>query len=456
MSFINKKTVGGFFFAILIILIFFSRTIYSHNLPTVTGVRPENRRLNRLEITRGVSQFAEIDHTFAAVGGTVLEVLAAEGDYVVEGQELLRLEFDRADAERRLAELANSRSRLEINRQNINIRLERLNRNVALLEAEVYTQDFVSTYNLDLLEINIRQAQRDLDELRRRRDDGEDVSTQIANARTGLDRLYLQLDEEERRFREQQERGAQSVIDRQSDRERRLRDFELDRIGILNDLQLNSIELANLASQEEPFRRTLEEFDAHAVITAPVSGTLISLTGVMGDVIREGAQIASIGSGGQFIIECTIPLENNFVIPGDTVELTNATHVIRGTVTNLVSGAQNKAVIISFESQHASAGETFDVRFEKFTDTIYTVVPNGALNQDNDGYFLNQIKRRDGMLGQEFFLERLNVQIGDSDRNGTAIIGGMRFLEPIALLSDRPVSPGDVIALENAGDFFER
>jgi len=84
------------------------------------------------------------------------------------------------------------------------------------------------------------------------------------------------------------------------------------------------------------------------------------------------------------------------------------------------------------------------------------LVPNGALNQDNDGYFVNQIKRRDGILGEEYYLERLDVYIGDSDSKNTAILQGITFFEPIALISDQPIAPGDVISVSNVGDFFEK
>jgi hypothetical protein len=58
------------------------------------------------------------------------------------------------------------------------------------------------------------------------------------------------------------------------------------------------------------------------------------------------------------------------------------------------------------------------------------------------------------MMGKEYYLERLNVYIGDSDSKNTAIVRGITFFEPLVLISDKAVSAGDAIKLINVGDFF--
>jgi hypothetical protein len=115
---------------------------------------------------------------------------------------------------------------------------------------------------------------------------------------------------------------------------------------------------------------------------------------------------------------------------------------------------RGKTVAIALVSEEVTAGETFSITFEKVSATTYTLVPNSALNQDNDGYFLYQVKRRSGMLGREYYLERQSVYIGDSDSKNTVIVRGVTFFEPVVLTSDKAVSVGDVVTLTNVGDFF--
>ena len=58
-------------------------------------------------------------------------------------------------------------------------------------------------------------------------------------------------------------------------------------------------------------------------------------------------------------------------------------------------------------------------------------------------------------MGKEYYLERIDVYIGDSDSNHTAIASGVTFFEPVVLSSNKTAVTKDVVLLKNAGDFFE-
>jgi len=165
--------------------------------------------------------------------------------------------------------------------------------------------------------------------------------------------------------------------------------------------------------------------------------------------------LASIGVGREFTVECSVSLDNNFVSPGDTCELSNASHVLSGTVRQVKPSVQGKTVIIAVASDDVAEGETFDITFEKNSAASFTLVPNSAINQDNDGYFLYVIKRRKGIMGEEYYLERLNIFLGDSDHQNTAVIRGITFFEPIVLTSNKALSAGMTVSLKNPEDFFE-
>lgn len=450
-----KKIIGAVFLAILLALIFFSKTIYGYNLPVITAVKPENGRLSKLEISTGIVDWAEVENLYAAVGGVVEEVLVKEGDTVTEGQELYRLSFDRDEAERKLREIQNSRGKLQTDIQSINLKLEKQNRYMEDLAGETYEEEEVSSYELNAVKLDIKKARAELESMRDSYDEGEATELDVDKARYNLQALYLKQDELERQLDEQREKTEKSIEEQEKDRESKLKDYEAEIASLQLDLQAKNIELSSLSIQEEPYKKALEDFNTHAAVTAPIGGSVISLDAKKGETIRAEQLIASVGAGGVFEVACDISLENNFVIPGDAVELSNSSHVVEGTVTKVTPTAQGKTVTIELTDPKVTSGETFDVTFKKDSDTTYTLVPNGALNQDNDGYFLNQVKRRDGILGQEYYLERLDVYIGDSDSDNTAIVQGITFFEPIALISDKPVTSGDIVSLSNAGDFFE-
>lgn len=451
-----KKMIGVIFFVILFVLIFFSKTIYGYNLPIVTAVKPENGRLNKLELGTGVADYAKTQNVYAPVGGLVSEVLVQEGDAVKAGQPLYNLTFDRDETGRKLEEIANSRKRLNNDIKNINLKIEKLQRAIDGLVNEVYEIEPVSDYDLELIKLEIRQAELELDDVLAKYDAGQATELDVQRAENKIETLELKREELRRKLEEQARESWESIEDKEKEREEKLKDYEADLSILKLDKSSKQVDIDNLSLQEESYKKTLEDFDENSVISAPLDGTVISVPINKGETIRSEQQIATIGSDEGFQVECSVSLENDFVTSGDVVELSNATHAVEGVVDYVTPQAQGKSATITISSGEVTAGETFEVTFEKRSETTYTLVPNGAINQDNDGYFLNLIKRRDGILGEEYYLERLDVYIGDSDSKNTAVIRGITFFEPIALVSDKPISPGDAIVLSNAGDFFEQ
>jgi multidrug efflux pump subunit AcrA (membrane-fusion protein) len=415
---LNKKTVGAGFLLLLVLLIFSSRTVYNHNLPQVNAVKPQSGRLSKLEMSSGLAAWAEIERVYVPLSGTCGELLVKEGDTVEAGQVLLRMDFNSDEAERRLREIAASRSKLNIDIQDIQLRLSRLERSSGPdgYEADNFAQDLAKA------ESALTDAQ-----------------------------ILFELGDISQRDLTAAEEAAQNLRNKQ---DKAAADYDADVAALRLNLQAKQLELSNLALQEEPHRQALADYEAHAEITAPLSGQLIHLNAQKSARLNENALLAEIGAGQEFTVECAISLDNNFVLPGDSCNLTNSTHEFKGTVSRISPTERGKTVEITLVSAEVTAGETFDIVFEKESNTTYVLIPNGALNQDNEGYYVYQVKRRDGMLGKEFYLVHLSVHIGDSDSKNTAIIKGITFFEPLVLTSDKPVGAGDVVRLMNAGDFF--
>jgi len=481
---LNKKTVGGAFLIMLVLLIFCSRTIYAYNLPKVSAVKPTNGKLNKSETSSGLVEYAESENVYVPLTGTVESVLVKVGDHVGVGQDLFELSYDREEAERKLRELDASRVKLDndiksvnmnidkakLNIQSANMRLEKTRRYMSDLQGEVYEADAVSRYDLDMLEADIAKAEDELDNTRFLFELGDLSGRDLEKAEDSLKAQYARRDNMEKTLSEQEEKNAKAIQDKEKSRESKIRDYEADIASIeleLRSLQMDldmreldiaakNIEKNNLAMQEEQYKKTLQDYESNLTIKAPISGFVTSLGAAKGERVAENRLVAVVGSDAGFIVRCKISLDNNFVILGDTCDLTNATHRLKGTVAGIEPETNNKAVTIELASGEVSAGETFEISFRKNSAVNYTLVPNGALNQDNDGYYLNQVRRRDGMLGKEFHLVRVSVHIGDSDLNNTAIVQGITFFEPLVLVSDKAVAPGDVVALVNESDFFEK
>ncbi len=414
-SWINKKNFGGIILVLVLLLVFFSKTIYTWYLPEVTAVKPFNGQLSKMEMGYGAAQLAEVESIYIPEEGIAAEMYVKEGQEVKAGDKLFSMKYDREENDWKLQEIENNRDRIQKEIESINIKLEAANYPDAEMlqiqqsaaEAEKYLSGAESLYNI-----------------------GSISQQELSEARNQVSYLRLKLDNSKRE-------AAETI-----------KSLQLE-------LEGKKLEFENLSIMEEPYRKIQLIHNTGIVITAPEDGTLLSLSIAKGEKVEKDQLAAKIGTGNDYILECSIPLENSFIVPGDTCSLSNSSHQAKGVISSLFVSDQGKTARIRFTAEEAAAGETFRVLFQKESEATSVLVPNGAINKDQDGYYLKQVKRRDGIMGKEYYLDRIDIFTGDSDSRNTAVIQGITFFEPVLLSSDKEAGVGDVVLLKNAGDFFE-
>ncbi|MDR0312376.1 MAG: HlyD family efflux transporter periplasmic adaptor subunit [Treponema sp.] len=424
---LNKTTVGAIILVLLILILFLSKTIYTYKLPEVTGSRPRRGSLSKLEISSGIASWAETETIYAAAAGAVGRVFVREGDEVEAGQILFEMAFDIVAAERRLAETDNNIAKLEAD---IRSQRSKLNSIYMALAVEGYIESGEEPISADSL-----SGQAGI------------IAMEISRAKQLLEisKVEFEMGFQSRNELTNAENSLKSLLYR----------YEVEAEDLEHSLAMKTIDLENLRLSRETIREVLRDYRNNAVIRAPAAGTILSLSAERGKFYPENAPLVSIGVGHEFIVECAISLDNNFINPGDTCELSNSSHVLKGTVQRVRPSAQGKTVSVTIVSDEVSDGESFSITFEKNSASSFTLVPNSSVNQDSDGYFVYQIRRRNGIMGNEYYLERLNIFIGDSDHQNTTVIRGIMLFEPIVLVSNKALSNGLTVTLKNAEDFFE-
>jgi len=417
---INKKRITILIIVIFVLLVFFSRTVYTYNMPRITGVRPQRGALNKLEMSSGIAKWADIENIFAPVSGIVGRVYVREGDRVEEGQVLFEMEFNIQAADRRLSEIENNIIKMESDIISLSNRLKIIQEGLAARNGIV--PDY-SSPDAGLIVMEINKAFTALQDARTQIGFGMISGNELVNIENNFRALIYK--------------------------------YEAEINSIEYSIAHKKIDLHILTLTRDASAETLADYRNNAVIRAPMDGVIQDIFAERGKYFNENALLVSIGIGNDFIVECNISLDNNFVNPGDTCQLVNSNRVINGNVTRVRPRSDGKTAVISITSGDISDGETFNITFEKRSGASFTLVPNRAINKDNDGYFLYQIKRRNGFMGQEYYIDRLNIFIGDSDHQNTVVSRGITFFEPIVLVSDKSLAAGMSVTLKNAEDFFE-
>ena len=475
---INIKSVAAGIGVMLVILIFLSASIFNHNLPTVTAAMPSRGHLNQVELTTGIVQYADTIELAADISGTVSNILIREGEHVNAGQPILEMDFRGADDEiyQRIEDaIANfneqmdniriSRSRTQVELDRIVTNIRNAERQINELSNELDREEIVSDFEIRQIQLEIQRAEHDLEITRQLVDAGISTKQELRNAESNITLLHERLDNHLQIFDENVERNYERLAEQTENRARQIRNLEHQIETLRQDQRVRNLDLESLSIQEENIRREhnrriddyhsrLKDFSENTIIYAPIDGVIVQIAVSQGQHVNANQRLAALGQN--LIIEAEIPLSNTFVTVGSEAILHNPTHTLDGIVTIVNPHEHAKRLTIEIvENDTVTAGETFTIQFESRSSENFTLVPNSAVNRDGDGYFLNQVRRRQGMLGTEFYTERLRVYIGDSDTEHTAIIRGITFFEPIALASDRSFSERETIRLRNESDFFE-
>ena len=413
-KYLNIKTIGIGILAVLIICLFLSKTIYSFNMPQVTATIPFSGKLSKTETASGIASWTEKEDVYIEISGKVEEVFVNEGDYVTVGQEILRLSFDYDDTKKKIEELNISRSKIELDIENIDLKIKKVESDIMAAQTERTRE--------------VKKAEENYE------------CTNSLYQIGGITRSEL----------ESAEQNVQSTIEKY---EKQIVELQNQIVGYNQDIKAKQLDLRNNSVQLKPYQDILS---TNGRIIAPVDGTIGGLEASRGAILLANQTICAIGIGDEFTVNATLPLENSFVAVGDTCRLTNSTHSFNGTVSRVTPNEKNKTIQITVADANISPSETFSITFKKEGERTEKLVPNAAIQQDSNGYFLYKIKRRKGVLGDEYYTEKLTIYIGDSDNENTVILNDIGFFEPVVLSSSKSFDVGDTISLKNGGDFFAK
>ena len=103
------------------------------------------------------------------------------------------------------------------------------------------------------------------------------------------------------------------------------------------------------------------------------------------------------------------------------------------------------------ETQTAWPGEEIIVNAGRGNDNYKCVVPAGAVNEDNSGYFIYAIIGSSTPLGDKYVVKRVDVTIQKTDGTNTAIEGeGLdKYDVMIVIRAEKPLEDGQRVRLED-------
>ena len=457
----------------LAVLIFLSATIYNAAKPSVTAEMPFRGYIEHFEIATGVAQrsFGDEFWLHSRVSGWIDSIFIEEGDTIYQGQILIGMDFRDSVQEIQLriqnveAEFRDAMDNLSIERARIraetritNLSIQRIQSRLEEMHYYEHSPDTGLVFAIIQNEDDIYRAYVLMTQLKSLFEAGVVAQIEVTTAETNLNDLILHGEYLQRQQENQSEYFYRQQANQIIDLERQVETFR-------NTLDINQLDMQSFTVAERTLRQNTETilsaynailntFDEFREMKAPVSGIVTNINVKRGQYISDNQLIIEIGIAPSIFVLSEVTLDNTFVYPGDTTRLHNAFRSIEGTVISITPEERGRIVRISIDSEDLIPGETFTVHYEKTSTYSAILVPNAAVGRDGQGHFINVVRRRSGILGNEFYSRRVRVLIGESDAHNTEIVQGITMFEPVIILSDRPFDENQSIRLRNEVDFF--
>lgn len=228
---------------------------------------------------------------------------------------------------------------------------------------------------------------------------------------------------------------------------------------LLTDIS-KTLDLTNqnsiIRDQQEKVAK-LREKATGAVITSPVTGTILTVTKTAGESTTAAEALATIQVTGK-------PMTMNFAVTaeqakkvkiGDQATLQNAWYYsdnTKITLTKIANDPNNpgrsKLLMFNVEGE-VSNGESLSVSLGQRSREFQLVVPNSAVREDNRGKFIYIIEEKGTPFGNRYKAKRIDVEVVASDDNNTAIEANMDAWVYVITTSNKPIESGQQVRLSD-------
>jgi HlyD family secretion protein len=229
--------------------------------------------------------------------------------------------------------------------------------------------------------------------------------------------------------------------------EKNIRSLELDLRNARLDVQIEDHKVQQL---EQQLQKNKE-------IKAPFDGMVVEVNAVKDKPVPNGTAAVKVAdtSKGQLAKANIEPSKAEYVKVGDTVDLLFASlnnTFIKATISEInsvkVAQTDKKELVFAIKDARLKGGESASFTIFKRMPPSRSLLPSGAVRSDEQSSYVLVVKEKKGVLGNEFYVQRANVQVGNSDDTHTEIVNGLGPLDKVVASGNKPVSDGDRVMIQ--------
>ena len=429
-----KKVMIGFavFLSLMLACTIISKSIYAYRLPMVSTCTPESKYVEHTVKADGMVVAGGEKPVTYLPGLRIDSMSVHTGDRVEEGDVLFSVDLEdlREQMDTKKDEIA--RLSLQINTilENQEIALQKKELELARAREDYDTTARISDTQVGRALESYVQAEQDLE-------DGDGEDRDLKNALQSA--AYGEADAKAERDEAVKQAG------------RKVEDILLPE-ATASDLDVANLEKAGLSEQLSVFQQIL---DQQGVVRAPFGGIITEISAGVGDRVPDTAVL--------LISDESLPCQLKVILDQEQKKYISLEDKLSVNIEGKKGELEKEADYLS-ESKNAPEkyealitlpegtgipGMSGSISRTETGEKHRLCIPVGAISTKDDRSSVFVLKEREGILGQEYYIDEVNVRVLDKNDNWAALDAGVIDQDSqIILSSTREIQKGETVRWE--------
>lgn len=428
-----KKIVAGFaaFLAVMMICTVVSKSIYAHRLPIVGTCQPEPKYVEHKVEAEGIV-VAGGEKMVTYLPGLRIEAMPVRaGDRVEEGDILFQVDLE--DLGKMIEEKQTDISK-------VSLQIDTILENQAIAQQKK--------------ELELARAREDYDITARIQD------TQVGRAAESYSQAQedLEGDGGDEALQDALQSAAYGEADAKARRDEAVKQAERKIEDILlpddaaSDLEAAQAEKASLYASMQELQ---EIMDSQGIVKASFGGIITEILAGVGDRVPDTAVLLLSDESLPCQLKVTLDKEQKkYISLGDEIHVK-----IEGTgktfeekiiyLTESRANPEKYEALIELPENTGIPGVSGTISRSESGEKHKCCIPITALHDTEDRSYIYVLKEREGILGQEYYVDEMNVKVADKNENWAALEEGTLDKDSkIIISSTMEIKKGDVVRWE--------
>lgn len=441
---IKKKAVTGFiiFLIIMWMCTLISKSVYTSKLPVVSTACPESKYIEHIVEAEGIVIEGGKQAVTALSGLRVEAVEVHAGDRIKEGDVLFQVDIE--DLKSLIEEKQDKINELQVEINTLLTNKELARERKELEEARA-REDYDTTSRLENTDVGRAQ-----DRYARAEQALEDFLN---------DPGIWSMDEESRKQQEQalrdaMQEAAYGEADAKRDRDQAVKDAQRSVEDILfpegadSALSVSQMNLAALKEELEPFTQILNE---QGIVKSDIEGTVTDIYVSAGSRVPDGAAVLLTDDS----LPCQFKVfldkdQKKYIGVGDSVSVKLDGSSSMDTTIDYFMESQTMPgsfeVSIELPQQMGIPGLSGKLIYSEQGEKYECCISPVSLYKTETRSFIYVLKTREGILGEEYYVEEVNVKVLDQNEDWVAIESAALDKDSKIITSaDKEIKKGDVV-----------